>query len=154
MTLKTGRKASKTPSGLGLKPAKKKPSPKVSSPQSTERELHMHCWQWVTNAYPHLLIFHVPNGEIRDRQTARKLQHMGVVPGVADFLLFIRGLAVAIELKRLGGTQSDAQVDFQVQWENVGNHYIIVYSLEDFKNVVGRYALPWFTRSEPTNPTP
>src|SRR4029077_3468069 len=107
--LKTARKASRTPSKHGSKPARKKRSPKDFSRQISEKEIHMHAWQWVQKTYPNLLIFHVPNGEDRNIAVAMKLKRMGVVPGVADFLMFIPGCGIAIELKEKGGDQSEEQ---------------------------------------------
>jgi len=58
---------------------------------------------------------HCPNGGKRDIVTARKLQKMGVSPGVPDFLItapapaFPRARGIAIELKAPGGRVSAAQ---------------------------------------------
>jgi hypothetical protein len=97
----------------------------------------MKAWQWVREAYPHLLIFHVPSGEHRNVVTAVKLKRMGVVPGVADFLMFIPfRTAIAIEMKDHGGQQSEAQKKFQKQWETCGFEYELVRTLEEFQQVV------------------
>ena len=103
--------------------------------------------------YPDLLIFHVPSGEPRDVVVAMKLKRMGVVPGVADFLMFVTGRAVAIELKDEGGRQSDPQKLFQKRWQVCGNMYVIVRTLDEFKRVVNAYVLgwPWLIQSEPMN---
>lgn len=103
----------------------------------------MKAWQWVQKTYPGLLIFHVPSGEPRDVVVAMKLKRMGVVPGVADFLMFVNNYSIAIELKDDGGRQSDAQKRFQQQWEACGNVYEIARSLERFQNIVSTYTWPW-----------
>lgn len=146
---KTGQKALKPPSKRGSRPESAKPSLRVSSRQISEKEIHLLAWQWIRETYPDLLIFHVPSGEQRNVVTAVKLKRMGVVPGVADFLMFVPGIGVAIELKNKGGMQSKAQEHFQKRWEACGNRYIIAYSFDEFKTIVGKYVWPWTKRGEP-----
>ena len=105
----------------------------------------MLAWQWVQKIYPDLLIFHVPSGEPRDVVVAMKLKRMGVVPGVADFLMFVSGRSIAIEMKDGGGRQSNEQKKFQERWEACGNEYWVIRSLEEFKNVIRAYLWPWET---------
>jgi hypothetical protein len=117
----------------------------------------MHCWQWIQKAHPQLLIFHVPSGEHRSIITAMKLKRMGVVPGVADFLMFVPGTAVAIELKDKGGKQSIEQKRFQIHWEYLGHHYEIARSLINFQEIVESYygvAYPWLKQSVSTPQLP
>ena len=139
---KTGQKALKPPSKRGLKLESAKLSLKASSRQISEKEIHLKAWQWVKEAYPDLLIFHVPSGEYRDMATAMKLKRMGVVPGVADFLMFVSGKNIAIELKDKGGGQSEAQKFFQKCWEALGGVYVVAKSLEDFQEIVDYWMLP------------
>lgn len=129
----------------GSRPAKKKPSSKDFSRQVSENEIQLHAWQWVSETYPDLLIFHVPNGEPRDIATAMKLKRMGVIPGVADFLMFDE-IDVAIELKKKkDGVQTTAQKKFQKRWEALGKTYAVARSLEEFKNIIinGHGKMPW-----------
>jgi hypothetical protein len=152
MPSKTVQNVSRTPSKSGSKPAKKKQSSKDFSRQISEKEIHMKAWQWVQQTYPGLLIFHVPSGELRNPITAIKLKRMGVVPGVADFLMFVNGHNVAIELKDKGGAQSMAQKHFQQQWEACGNVYEIARSLEHFQNIVSTYTWPWSLKQSAATP--
>jgi hypothetical protein len=113
----------------------------------------MLAWQWVKKTYPDLLIFHVPSGEPRDVTVAMKLKRMGVVPGVADFLMFTPTHAIAIEMKDDDGRQSDPQKRFQKQWEACGNVYEIARSLKEFQDIVRAYEVswPWARQLEPTS---
>lgn len=140
---KTGQKVSKPPLKRGSRLESAKRLRKVSSRQISEREIHLKAWQWIKETYPDLLIFHVPSGEYRDMATAMKLKRMGVVPGVADFLMFVSGKNIAIELKDKGGGQSEAQKLFQSRWEALGHEYKIVRSFDEFQNIVGSYMWPW-----------
>ena len=110
---------------------RKKP---VRSP--SEKCLHLLCWQWVSRARPDLLIFHVPNERKGGIGTALHFQRMGVLPGVADFLVFTAGRRVAIELKDEDGKQRQSQVLFQVRWEREGGTYLIVRTIEEFQGAI------------------
>lgn len=150
MPSKTAQKALRTPLKAGSKPEKKKRSPKDFSRQISEKEIHMKAWQWVQKTYPELLIFHVPSGEHRNVVTAVKLKRMGVVPGIADFLMFVPGYSVAIELKDHGGKQSEAQKKFQKQWETCYRKYHVARSLEEFQSVIRTYVWPWLNNENPS----
>jgi hypothetical protein len=105
----------------------------------------MHAWQWVRKTYPELLIFHVPSGELRDIRVAQKLKRMGVIPGVADFLMFLPGANVAIEMKDHDGKQTANQILFQSRWEGLGHRYEVARSLTHFQEIIESYygATPW-----------
>lgn len=69
-------------------------------------------------------------------------KRMGVMPGVADYLAFLRdGRAVAIELKHGDGEQRPNQEKFQRQWERCGNTYFLVRTLEEFQGVLNGLTL-------------
>lgn len=63
-------------------------------------------------------------------------KRMGVRKGVADWLLFLPGRSVAIELKDEDGDQDAEQIVFQRQWEACGNAYFLCRTLEEFQGVV------------------
>jgi hypothetical protein len=137
---KAGRKPSKPPSSRGLKRAKKS-APRKGSPlpppeEFGENALHLHACQWLRKHIFGLLIFHVPNGEHRHIAVAKKLQRMGVLPGVADFLCFTSSRKIAIELKDQDGEQSKDQEKFETRWQKIGGEYHLCRTLEDFKQLV------------------
>lgn len=153
MPSKIAPKGLKKPLKHGSKPVKKKPSLKGFFRQISEHELHLRAWQWVSKTYPDLLIFHVPNGGNRNIAEAQKFKRMGVVPGVADFLMFTYSHAIAIELKDEGGKQSDAQKNFQTRWESLGHKYEVARTLEQFQDVVKSYydtSWPWSYNQNPS----
>lgn len=137
---KTARKLLKRQSSRGLKRAKenasRKGSPLPPPEDFGENALHMHACQWLRNEVKGLLIFHVPNGEHRHIAVAKKLQRMGVKPGVADFLAFTTTRKAAIELKDSTGPQSDDQEKFEKAWKKLGGEYYLCRTLEEFKLVV------------------
>ena len=96
----------------------------------------MHACQWLRKEVKGLLIFHVPNGEHRHVAVAKKLQRMGVMPGVADFLCFTPSRKIAIELKDDKGDQSGDQVIFEERWKRLGGEYHLCRTLDSFKQLV------------------
>lgn len=138
--LKAGRKPSKPPSSRGLKRAKKtvsKPGLPLPPPEDfSENALHMHACQWLRKEIKGLLIFHVPNGEHRHIAVAKKLQRMGVLPGVADFLCFTPTRKIAIELKDKDGTQKENQEKFEKTWKKLGGEYHLCRTLGSFQSLV------------------
>lgn len=122
---------------------RKKPVKKVPKIRKvSENELHMKCWSWVTKTHPTLLIFHVANERQASVQYHLKLKRLGVLKGVADFLVFPDGgRKIAIELKDDKGVQDKEQEKFQLRWERSGGAYFLVRTLEGFQTVVSTAVL-------------
>ncbi len=110
---------------------------------NSEKCLQMTCKQWLdkSDLWSRLLIFHVANERKGSFGTAMHFKRMGVRPGVADWLVFVPGRAVAIELKNDEGEQNADQERFQHQWETAGNLYFLARTLEEFQGVVNGVAL-------------
>lgn len=117
--------------------AKKKPR------KNPERGLQYRCQQWLETERltQRLLIFHVPNERMGGIGAIVHFKRMGVLPGVADYLAFVPGRAVAIELKHGDGDQHKGQETFQRRWEAAGNTYFLCRTLEEFQGVVQGIAL-------------
>lgn len=121
------------------RPARKAPKGTRGRPeQHGEKCLHMHCQQWLVKSgmWDQLLIFHVPNERRGGIGAIMHFKRMGVRKGVADYLAFIPGRMIAIELKDEDGDQDKEQENFQRKWEACGNAYILVRTLEEFKGVI------------------
>jgi hypothetical protein len=88
--------------------------------------------------------FHVPNGEERFVAVAVKLKEMGVRPGVADVIMFGRGVALAIELKTPDGKLSENQEGFRDAWTRAGGRYEIARNLGEFRAIWwAAFVAPW-----------
>lgn len=127
------KKAPKRPE----KPAKRVPG------ELRETGIQMHCKQWLDKSglWGRLLIFHVANERKGGFGVHMHFKRMGVRKGVADWLVFVPGRAVAIELKDGEGTQDGEQEKFQRHWEACGNAYFLCRTLEEFQGVVQGVAL-------------
>jgi hypothetical protein len=81
---------------------------------------------------PEVVMFHCPNGELRDPQTARKLKAMGTMPGVADLtFLWPPSRMLFLELKLPSIKPTPAQLDFARRVEAAGAQYCIARSVSE-----------------------
>lgn len=104
----------------------------------SENEIHLKCFQWVQKMHPALLIFHIANERKAAPQYHLKLKRLGVLKGVADFLVFpmTAGRKLAIELKDDEGVQDEDQIKFQRRWERTGGAYFLVRTVAQFQNII------------------
>lgn len=104
----------------------------------TEGKIQAECFQWFYNSFPHLrgLLYHVPNGEKRDKITASLLKAKGVVAGVPDLCFHFRARTYFIEMKKPGGALSESQVKIHEQLDRQGFIVWIVETLEDFQRLL------------------
>ena len=86
--------------------------------------------------YYHLLVFAVPNGGSRNAIEASNLKKQGVLAGVADLIVVKKNKVIFLELKVGKNKQSDYQLEFQKQVEDLGHKYFLCYDLDDVIKVV------------------
>lgn len=108
-----------------------------------EQQLQQAVYKYIRYAAPQVLCFHVPNG-IRaggknPHVTMGIMKSMGVMPGVADLLLFWGGRFAAIELKAGKGQQTDTQKLFMSEWIFRGGQYAICRSIDDVQSVLKQW---------------
>ena len=126
--------------------------PKQRKHSMSESAIQISCVQWLHNTHPETrgLYVAIPNENSRSVYETKKQQlmsgsirkNMGVTAGAADSALFMqRGGygALFVEFKTEIGKQSDAQKLFQQNVEAQGYKYIIVRSLEQFKQEIENY---------------
>ena len=109
-----------------------------------ESKLQIACVRWYRYQYPEAarLLIHVPNGGYRNATEAKRLMAEGVVAGVADLVLFIprHGYhALFIELKIGKNKQSTPQKEWEQATKEQGYAYKVVYTLEEFMNLIELY---------------
>lgn len=85
------------------------------------------------NYVPHV-IFSVPNGGLRNKREAAKFKATGLIAGVSDLIILKPVETIFIEVKTEKGKQSDVQKIFEQKVNALGFRYVIVRSLDDFKN--------------------
>lgn len=117
---------------------------KVTTKPLTERQIQIQCVGWFRQRYPEAsrVFFSVPNGGARNAWTAKNLKDEGALSGVADLILLLprHGYAsLCIEMKKVGGRQSEHQKAFQAACKEYKSKYVVCYSLEEFQAVVEDY---------------
>jgi hypothetical protein len=96
--------------------------PKPVRPEPREAQIHEAVAGHLrARARPGIHWHHPATGELRDSGTARKLQRMGVRPGLPDFLLLIDARLYGLELKRdRGGRVSADQAAMHAELIDAG----------------------------------
>lgn len=123
---------------------------KAANGQPTEHDLQVSCVTWFRHRYRRFAhhLFAIPNGASLNgdaRQRAiqwRKLESEGAMPGVADLFLAVPSGGLAglwIEMKTKKGSQSKAQVQFEMNMIRAGYGYVMPRSRTEFEEVVTRY---------------
>lgn len=112
----------------------------------SEDALQSECFKWANNNYclkihdPRCRIFSVPNGGLRNKIEAMKLQATGLTAGVSDMIaLFPNGRCVFFETKIEKGKQSDVQKEFEQSVLKLGFNYELFYTFEEFKAKFTKY---------------
>lgn len=90
-----------------------------------------------------MLLFHIPNGGLRNKIVASKLKREGVIAGVADLFLCIptrKSHGLFIEMKRVkGGRQSESQKNFETSVVSMGYAYTLCHGFIDAKENIVKY---------------
>lgn len=103
----------------------------------SESKIQSEIFKWYWNNYclpihnPRQMIFHVPN------QKQIGLNNIGLYPGVSDLVIIHNGNVFMIEVKEPEhGKQSENQKKFESHCIQSLISYAIVFSLEEFKNII------------------
>lgn len=82
---------------------------------------------------PRFMIFAIPNGGNRNKIEAMKFKATGLLAGASDLVVILPNFVAFVELKTDLGIQSEVQKDFANRVDVLGFEYIIIKSLEQFK---------------------
>lgn len=83
-----------------------------------------------------MLVYHVPNGGLRDKITAKVLRWLGVREGVSDLHIIGNGKMLFVELKRNAKeSQSDEQMRFEAKVISNGMRYMLFHGEMDIDSV-------------------
>ena len=89
-----------------------------------------------------VIMFHVPNGEERDKRVAAKLKAMGVLPGVSDLVFLWKEIderefetrkylrVLFLELKLPGRQTTEDQVEFGLAARVTGADFAVARSID------------------------
>jgi hypothetical protein len=130
---------------LARKRLQKQAQERLVNPLESQEQATLFEWaRLMENRYPELrLMYHIPNGGLRNKPVAVTLTAQGVRRGVPDICLPVarhefHGLY--IELKRLkGGKVSQEQADWILLLKEQGYKAEVCYGFADAKNVLEEY---------------
>lgn len=108
----------------------------------TEEHLQQEIVVWYSNNYclkshnPRGLIFSVPNDTKNFMELKRK-KNTGLLSGVSDLVVILPNEKILfIEVKFGNNKQQHNQLEFQKRIEELNYNYYVVYSLENFKQII------------------
>lgn len=128
--------------------------------KQTEAYIQNQIYIWFHNTYPKYIIHANTNGialsfpkdkigkdlipkiyhsliRMMVTKSVSMLKLIGLVEGISDLIIWLPGAkAIMVEVKDDKGKQSPAQIKIQNKLENIGGVYLLVRSLEDFKEQV------------------
>jgi hypothetical protein len=111
-----------------------------------EHELQKACFTWMKYQYPRIvqmkLFFAIPNARKSSVQAGARLKAEGVVSGVADCFLSVPNKkyhGLYIEVKWGKNTTSPEQKIFIASVTEMGYKAEVVYSIDEFMEVVNNY---------------
>ena len=102
----------------------------------SESKIQQECFVWYNNTFclehhkNRQLIFHVAN------EGQHRLIGIGVLAGVSDLILTIKGNVYFCEVKDYRGKQARKQKEFEERVSILGFEYVVIRSLDEFKDWV------------------
>ena len=107
----------------------------------TEAKVQQEMVVWFRNTYQRKgvdkgIIFSIPNERTGGYMAMKDLLLTGLLSGVSDLIVVLKGRVIFVEVKNDVGKQSEKQIKFQQQVENLGFKYYLVRNLEDFKKCI------------------
>jgi len=110
---------------------------------NSEHQIQAACVVWFQNTHcrkdsnPNLsFLLHHNNNNGHGKREGAILKAIGVKSGVADLEFIYKGNIHFIEMKKLGGRMSNEQKKFKTAVENQGCYYYLIYSLDEFKELI------------------
>ncbi len=107
----------------------------------TEAKVQQEMVVWFRNNYQRKgvdkgIIFSVPNERAGGYMAMKDLLLTGLLSGVSDLIVVLKGKVLFVEVKNEKGKQSPKQILCQKQVEDLGFKYYLVRKVEDFKKVI------------------
>ena len=124
-----------------------------------ESKIQQEIFIYWHNTHPETIIHSVPNGfsinipniiparfhkSIRQAVafSVKKTKQTGMIEGISDLIIHLpNGRCVMVEVKNEKNTQSPAQKKIEAKMKAMGSNYILVRSLEDFKERIKKFIL-------------
>ena len=82
------------------------------------------------------VIFSVPNERMGGFMAMKPLLLTGLLSGVSDLVVVLKGRVIFVEVKNSVGKQSDKQKRFEEQINNLGFEYYLIRTLDEFIKII------------------
>lgn len=106
-----------------------------------EAQIQQSIFKWYHNNFclshhnPQNIIFSVANESSNVKEQMYK-KSLGLIAGVSDLVIVTQNEVIFVEVKTPIGKQSEKQKNFQSKIERLGYRYLLVRSLEQFKEEI------------------
>lgn len=115
-----------------------------AQPKHIEDDIQEAFFNTARMVFPKLgkLLFAVPNGGKRNKFEAARLQKQGVTPGVSDIICMVPNKEyhfLCLETKTETNDQSEHQIQFQKEVEQVGGLYVMFRSAAEGVEILKSY---------------
>ena len=109
----------------------------------SEYVIHKTLYEWIC-LHPFLKkhTLHIPNEGQRSKKTGSCLKKLGMRAGASDLFIAIPTKhyhGAWIEIKKIGGRPTDAQIDFLNDMKSTGYYTKICYGLDDCISTINGY---------------
>lgn len=111
----------------------------LSYPMDSEAKIQQVCYTYFHNNHPQLrglLCYNLNNS--KNRISGAINASLGLQAGRSDLVYYRKGRAYMIEMKTPEGKQSPKQKEWQKLIESEGFEYVIIRSLDEFKDFLKR----------------
>ena len=105
----------------------------------TEAKIQQEIVVFFRNNYQRLdkgIIFSVPNERKGGYMAMKDLLLTGLLSGVSDLIVILDDRVLFVEVKNEKGKQSEKQIKFESQVNNLGFKYHLIRTLEEFKRII------------------
>lgn len=86
---------------------------------------------WFRREYHDLIIFAIPNGELRHPMVAARLKSEGVTPGIPDLCIIKDDAVIWVEMKAQGGRLSNVQKEIHQKMRGLKHTVLVCYGFKD-----------------------
>lgn len=112
------------------------------APRADESQIQITIVEWLRLVLPDALTVHVPNGGSRPIAEAAKFKRMGVVPGMPDILIFMRGgVCIGVEVKSRTGELSHEQTALHGFLREMGFKVGVVRGVPDTRELLANLGI-------------
>ncbi len=109
----------------------------------TEAKVQQEMVVWFRNNYQRKgvdkgIIFSIPNERAGGYMAMKDLLLTGLLSGVSDLIVVLKGKVLFVEVKNEKGKQSPKQKTFEKQVTKLGFEYFLVRNLKNFMDILNK----------------